>query len=227
MAGGYQPPISDEVKERAIALYMAGNTKNMIATQLKLSWATVNKIVAQYQPEVEAARADNRKELVASSMATAQIYLEKLCDPETVKKTKPRDAAVIYGILMDKAHKEQEIELNFNTMREIALSEIIGMLRADLYDDPDLLNALTARVIQLEEKSKLVFERKIGSMLDSYKRALRTRIDTDKDIDFRNSTSINIAGYDIPTESFKSYVSSMSEGSFYSFFEFLSEIRSA
>ena len=199
--GGYREPISDEVKALVLAEYTAGNPINRIALNLELSWATVKKIVTQYQPELDAIRAEERKELVASGVRAAQAYLERLSDPAVVQATKARDAAIIYGILMDKSQKEQELAVTFELMLDEARDMILEESRSQLGDDSELRIQLKGIIEQAHEMAKHRVQQKIEERTDAIRyRARRYRAKDDA------IECVTIGGSSIPVDTFMQFM---------------------
>lgn len=169
MQGGYQEPIQDDVKAAVLGEYMAGCSINAIATRRGLSWATVKKIVEANQEEIDALKTEKRKALVASSLEVAQSYLNHLGDPALVKVTKARDAAIVYGILVDKWQKETELAITFETMCDEAVDVILHLLADQLYvRRPALFQELSDVVHEsetdLKDKARAALEEKFKDL---------------------------------------------------------------
>lgn len=78
MAKGIQP--DDQTKERVKALLAAGKAKNQIAKEVKLAWATVDKISKENPDELEDIREQKRIEFIGrlwSSMDEALKLADK------------------------------------------------------------------------------------------------------------------------------------------------------
>lgn len=201
MAGGLQTPISDEAKALVIGEYLAGNTKHNIAQRMGLSWATVAKIVKGYEPEVQAALAEERKGIAASGVKAAKLYLEKLSDPATVKATKPRDAAVIYGILMDKSQREQELALTFEAMLDEAMQMLKDGFRRELHSDTELYNRVNEHV----EKTKIAVQGRLQYAIEEHQAALKYRV-RKKRVVASEIECVSIGGVTVPKTDVMAYI---------------------
>ncbi len=145
-------PISDDEKREVIGEYLAGNSINTISMRRGLAWATVKKIIERHKDEIEGLKADQRRELVTSSLNVAHAYLQKLGDPATIKAAKGRDAAIIYGVLIDKWQKEQELAMKADEVYKNALDFLTVAMREELAERPDIIEPLTAFMDEQKER---------------------------------------------------------------------------
>ncbi len=105
MAKGIQP--DDQTKERVKALLAAGKAKNQVAKEVKLSWATVDKISKEDPDELEDLREQKRTAMIGKLWANMEDALE--LGHSIVKRAKSGEAEVplshistYYGTLYDK-----------------------------------------------------------------------------------------------------------------------------
>lgn len=155
MQGGYNQPISDEVKAMVLGEYAAGRSKNAIATAHGLSWATVSKVIDRHTEDLDTLRTENRKKLLASSLEVATAYLERLGDPALIKATKAKDAAVTFGILIDKWQKESELEMTYAAMFDMAYDVVTDLLFDQLRGDPSAVREIRRVYAEKEEEIRI------------------------------------------------------------------------
>lgn len=111
-----------EAKRKEIAFhYSETESYNRTAKHFKISPTTVKKIVIECKELVDSALKKKKKNIdnfikamqedASKAFDISNMYLEELSKPAKVKATAPRDAATVYGIIVDKQLKLEEIRL--------------------------------------------------------------------------------------------------------------------
>lgn len=146
--------IDDNIREQIRVDYIQSGSINMVRKKYKVSWATVNNIISEAPDELEEQRRERRKEFIEGAWDVAQMYLEKLKDPKSVKDAKPRDAAIIYGVLVDKMQREKELYLRFDEVWSQVYSALRDELKDELRQHPDIIKSLVKITEDNENKIK-------------------------------------------------------------------------
>lgn len=105
MAKGIQP--DDKTRERVKTLLAEGKAKNQIAKEVKLSWATVDKISKEEPDGLESLREDKKKELIdklwENIVAAQELGFQMIREAKTGQRDIPLGQISTYlGTIYDK-----------------------------------------------------------------------------------------------------------------------------
>lgn len=133
--------LDDKLREE-IRAYLAscGNIRET-ARKFGVSTSTVRKIRDEKKDEFAQLRTQKKMEYIEKAWAIINLYIERVADPELIKKTNARDSAVVIGTLWDKINKEKELELKREELEmkreELALKKL-ELERAEETDTGEL-----------------------------------------------------------------------------------------
>lgn len=98
------PGVDQSTVERAKALAAIGTKRNVIAKQLDISLATVQRYIRRPDetPEMEEARTKELVRFVETGWKIEHLAMATVMEGLENKEIKPKDAAVIMGIMADK-----------------------------------------------------------------------------------------------------------------------------
>ena len=155
----------DELRELIRADYVVMGSVNKVAKKHKVSWATVKSILSEDPDELQDQRNTKRKEFIDEAWDVANMYLENLKNPKTVKGAKARDSATVYGILVDKVQKDQELWLKYDKVWEQVWTALEDEMLTYIKEDPKLgklfSDFLKAKKLELNMDVKEKFENKL------------------------------------------------------------------
>lgn len=111
-----------ENKRKEIALhYSVTNNQQQTATHFGISVTTIRKIIKENKKLLDTINNKKKKtvesfikamsEDAEKALDVANLYFDELAKPSKVRTTSPRDAAVVYGVIVDKQVKIEEIRL--------------------------------------------------------------------------------------------------------------------
>lgn len=120
--GNYGNRISEKQRKEIALYYVNAESYNATAKHYKISPNTVKAIVTGDCKDLVTTAMHKKKAHIdnfiqsmmddaSRAMEISNMYLEELKDPEKRAKTSTRDAATVYGILIDKQFKLEEIRL--------------------------------------------------------------------------------------------------------------------
>lgn len=110
--------IDDEKRELIKTDYVVMGSMNKVAKKHNVSWDTVRNIISENVDVLQDQRNERKKQFIDDAWEVATMYLENLKNPKNVKNAKARDSATVYGILVDKIQKDQELWLKFDMIWE-------------------------------------------------------------------------------------------------------------
>ena len=98
------PGVDQSVVERAKALAAIGTKRTVIAKQLDISVATVQRYIRRpdLTPEMEEARTQELVKFVGSGWEVVHLAVATVIDGFKKRQIKPKDAAIVGGIYFDK-----------------------------------------------------------------------------------------------------------------------------